>query len=75
MSKMNIRVGSLVKYLEDGDIGVVTKVLNFDDSTSYLSFYGSIFFFGDMREYHNFCVDISLPQHVSNITDCVLLGQ
>lgn len=73
MSKMKIRVGSLVKYLEDGDIGVVTKILNFDDTTSDFSFYGSIFFIRDKREYHNFCVDISLPQHVSKSTDCVLL--
>ena len=74
MSKMKVRVGSLVKYLEDGDIGVVTKVLNFDDTTKNVSFYGSIFFFKDKREYHNFFVDISLPQHVSSITDCVLLS-
>jgi len=74
MSKMKVRVGSLVKYLEDGDIGVVTKVLNFDDTTKNVSFYGSIFFFKDKREYHNFCVDISLPQDVSSIADCVLLS-
>ena len=74
MSKMNIRVGSLVKYLEDGDIGVVTKVLNCDETTSDFSFYGSIFFSRDKKEYHNFHVDISLPQHVSSITDCVLLS-
>ena len=71
---MKIRVGSLVKYLEDGDIGVVTKVLNCDSNpfcTSY-SFCGSIYFSRD-GQYHNFNVDICLPQHVSIITDCVLL--
>jgi len=74
---MNIRVGSLVQYIEDGDIGIVTKILKVkaDPTNSGASFWGSIFFFKDEREYHNFSVDISLPQHVSNITDCVLLGQ
>ena len=70
---MCIRVGSLVKYLEDGDIGVVTKVLHFDDTTSDITFYGNIFFLNDKREYRHFCADISLPQLVSSRTDCVLL--
>ena len=73
---MKIRVGSLVKYLEDGDIGVVTKVLRRPGPAcggSDLSFCGSIFFSRDKKEYHNFSVVISLPQHVSSITDCVLL--
>ena len=70
---MKIRVGSLVKFLEDGDIGVVTKILSCNYRTSDFSFCGSVFFSRDKKHYHNFSADISLPQHVSSITDCVLL--